>query len=292
MEKIIYKKSFVSKLILEQDTIPYYQILKDVCATRKKVRTRISFQKETICFGKKKLGALKLSRKNITLYLALDPKDYIDSKYHIKDVSDKKSCKDYPVMLPVKSKRGLKYACELLEVLFNQNEIPLCIAEDIDYQERYYPRSFETLVQEGLIKKYIRTIVDGKVTTQEVLVDKVELLEQPKLVKEEIPAETYQVHFTAKLCYEAQQDTKSLYILSNFTNWNPDLAVKMTRNADDTFTATVAYPKGTNLEFKICRSEKWTDVEKGIWKEEIVNHNYVVVDRDLEVEDLIYNFRK
>ena len=46
------------------------------------------------------------------------------------------------------------------------------------------------------------------------------------------------------------------------------------------------------LEFKICRSQNWSDVEKGIWKEEIVNHNYVIVDKDLEVEDLIYNFRR
>ena len=66
----------------------------------------------------------------------------------------------------------------------------------------------------------------------------------------------------------------------------------MTKHADNTFTATMSFPKNTMLEFKICRSQNWSDVEKGIWKEEIVNHNYVVVDKDLEVEDLIYNFRR
>ena len=51
MEKITYKKSFASKLILEQNAIPYYQDIKDLCATRKKVSTRLSFGKETINFG-------------------------------------------------------------------------------------------------------------------------------------------------------------------------------------------------------------------------------------------------
>ena len=66
----------------------------------------------------------------------------------------------------------------------------------------------------------------------------------------------------------------------------------MKKHPDGTFTAKMSFPKNTMLEFKICRSQNWADVEKGIWKEEIVNHNYVIVDKDLEVEDLIYNFRR
>ena len=41
----------------------------------------------------------------------------------------------------------------------------------------------------------------------------------------------------------------------------------MTKHADNTFTATMSFPKNTMLEFKICRSQNWSDVEKGIWKE-------------------------
>ena len=69
MEKITYKKSFASKLVLEQVAIPYYQDIKDLCATRKKVSTRLSFNKETINVGRNKVAVMKISRKNITLYL-------------------------------------------------------------------------------------------------------------------------------------------------------------------------------------------------------------------------------
>ena len=136
-------------------------------------------------------------------------------------------------------------------------------------------RDFDTLVQEGLIKKYVTVIIDGVE----------QLVEMPVV-------ETYNVNFTAKLLYEATNAADELYIITSHTDWNLKEAVKMTKHADNTFTATMSFPKNTMLEFKICRSQNWSDVEKGIWKEEIVNHNYVVVDKDLEVEDLIYNFRR
>ena len=96
----------------------------------------------------------------------------------------------------------------------------------------------------------------------------------------------------ARLLYEATDAAEDLYIITSHTDWDLTQAVKMKKHPDGTFTASMSFPKNTLLEFKICRSQNWSDVEKGIWKEEIVNHNYVVVDKDLEVEDLIYNFRR
>lgn len=148
-----------------------------------------------------------------------------------------------------------------------------CAQKQKDYKAVFYPRSFECLLEQGWIKKYIRKQINGK----------------SQLV--EVPMETYQVHFTAHLCYEAKDQAQQLFIISNYANWDERLAVKMNKTADNCFEAVIAYPKGTHLEFKICRSTDWQGVEKGIWKEEIRNHHYVVVDHDLEVEDLIYNFR-
>lgn len=273
MEKITYKKSFASKLILSQESIPYYQAIKDLCATRKKVNTRLSFNKETITFGRNKVAAMKISRKNISLYLALDPKKYEGTKYRFKDISETTVGQDYPMVVQVKSNRGLKYALELLdEALNNVSATTICQALDVNYAEIYYPRSFEQLVAEGLIKKYV------KVAGKEVLV--------------ETPVEMCNVNFTAKLLYEATNQAEDLFIITSYSNWDLQQAVKMHKNADSSFTASMTFPKNTLLEFKICRSQNWNDVEKGIWKEEIVNHNYVIVDKDLEVEDLIYNFRK
>lgn len=294
MEKITYKKSFAAKLILSQETIPHYQAIKDLCATRKRVSTRLSFNKETISVGRVKVAVIKLAVKHLSLHLALDPKEYEGTKYRFKDVSDKKQGQIYPMVVSIKSNRGLKYALELLEIALSKaGAIQLCLAEDINYQEVFYPRSFDTLLEEGLIKKYVKTLAEG----EEVFVE--DDLEEEDEVEEDDEEETSievlevcNVHFTAKLMYEAVGTTGDLYIVTSYDQWNPDKAVRMQRNADDTFTATMSFPKHTALEFKICRSKNWTDVEKGIWKEEIVNHNYILVDKDIAVEDLIYNFRQ
>ena len=274
MEKVTYKESFSAKLVLRQTPLVYYQAIQDLLSTYRNVKTRISFQKETISFGRKKIGMMRISRKNLSLYLALDPTALDVEKIKFKDVSDKKSTQDVPVKIDLKSKRSLKQALMLLETAIEKEQATECCAQkQKDYKAVFYPRSFECLLEQGWIKKYIRKQINGK----------------SQLV--EVPMETYQVHFTAHLCYEAKDQAQQLFIISNYANWDERLAVKMNKTADNCFEAVIAYPKGTHLEFKICRSTDWQGVEKGIWKEEIRNHHYVVVDHDLEVEDLIYNFR-
>ena len=271
MEKITYKKSFASKLILEQVAIQYYQDIKDLCATRKKVSTRLSFNKETINVGRNKVAVMKISRKHINLCLALNKAD-LDPKYNVKDLTDTKDGENYQVSIQVKGSRTLKHALELLELAFEKfGATQIVEALDVDYSEVYKYRDLETLVSEGLVKKYIKVTVDGKS----------QLVEMPVV-------ETFNVNFTAKLLYEATNAAEDLYIITSHSEWDLTQAVKMKKHPDGTFTASMSFPKNTFLEFKICRSQNWADVEKGIWKEEIVNHNYVVVDRDLEVEDLIY----
>lgn len=274
MDNIVYKKSFSAKLVLNQETIDTYQQIKDLCLTHKKVRTRLSFTKESVYFGRIKIAMMKINRKHITLYLALDPQKYVLNHYRMKDVSNTKDGMNCPTAISVHNKKHLKQALSLLEILLQQVQATdLCITEDIDYKQVFYERSFEELLNQGLIKKYIRK---SKLNSEE---------------NTESPIEMCRVHFTAKLLYEASNQAEQLYIITNYSNWDLSQAVLMDKQLDR-FTATISFPKNTPLEFKICRSDSWQDVEKGIWKEEIVNHNYVLVDQDLEIEDLIYNFRK
>lgn len=276
MEKITYKKSFTAKMVLAgNDTISVYQIIKDLCSTHKDVKTRLSFNYETINYKRNKIGVMKIARKNLSLYLNLEPKDFIGSKYKFEDVSDKKSYENYKMMLKLKSKKSIKDACELLELMFkNVGATTIVEALDVDYNDVFYSRSFEDLVLQGFIKKYVRKKIDGKT-----------------VIVEELPKVCH-VNFTAKLLYDATDEADNLYIITSYDNWNLDKAILMKKNADGSFIASCDYPLGTKLEFKICRSEAWTDVEKGIWKEEIVNHNYVLIDEDKNIEDLIYNFRQ
>ena len=276
MEKIVYKKSLQAKLVLERETIPYYQSIKDLCATHKDVTTRLSFNKETISYGKNKVALIKIARKNMYLALNLDPMKYDNSNYNFKDVTDTKLGENYPMVVVIKNEQGLKKALELLEdALANVGATELVEAENVDYAENLYARSFEELLGEGLIKKYVRVLVAGEEVEVEIA----------------MAEELVNVNFTARLVYEAQDMAEDLYIITSYNNWDLKEAVKMERHADNTFTATIPFPKGTLLEFKICRSKNWEDVEKGIWNEEIVNHNYILVGQDLYVEDLIHNFR-
>ena len=75
MENVIFIKSLEAKLTLTRETIPFYQELKDVCSVHEGVTSRISFQRESIYFNKKKVAIFKVSRKHICVYLALDPKN-------------------------------------------------------------------------------------------------------------------------------------------------------------------------------------------------------------------------
>lgn len=273
MEKITYRKSFIAKLILEQSPIDAYQAIKDCCSKHKKVTTRVSFNKETINYGRTKIGYLKIARKNITLCLALEPSTYIVEGYSIKDISDEEKDNEYKLAIQITNQKRLKQALELLEETFKiAGATELKEGSDVDYKKKYFYRDLEQLITEGLVKKYVK--------------------KSKKIINVESKPLKFKVNFTARLMYEAKNQADNLYIITSYDDWDLSKAIKMDKHADNTFTASKEFDAYTNLEFKICRAQNWENVEKGIWKEEIVNHNYVLVDHNLEVEDLIYNFRQ
>ena len=302
MEKITYKKSLAAKLVLHQESIAAYQAIKDLCSTYKKVSTRMSFGKETISYGRVKVAAIKIVVRHINLHLALDPKEFENTKYHFKDMSETKQGQYYPMRVSIKGSRSLKYALELLEVaLFKAGATELCLfAETPDYQKEFRPRSLEKLIQQGLIKKYVKLIDDGtdvieEESLEEDILEAEELEEEEEAleeVMEEAPKEELvKVTFHAKTIYAAEGKAKKLYIITNTTGWNLEKSIPMKKEKDKSFTAVAEFPKNTHLEFKICKDTSWKDVEKGIWKEEIINH-YYHLDKDMVVEDLIHNFRE
>ncbi|MDE6047032.1 MAG: hypothetical protein K2F56_00225, partial [Anaeroplasmataceae bacterium] len=292
-------------------SIEAYQALKDLCSSYKKVSTRMSFGKETISYGRVKVAVIKIVVRHINLHLALDPKEFENTKYHFKDMSQTKQGQIYPMRVSIKGSRSLKYALELLEVaLFKAGATELCLfAETPDYQKEFRPRSVEKLIQEGLIKKYVKIIEDGtddveEENLEEDIFDTEEMEEEDvfeaeeaeedfeeETLTEEPKEDLVEVTFHAKTLYAAEGQAKKLYVITNTTGWNLEKAIPMKKNKDNSFTAVVTFPRGTHLEFKVCKNTSWKDVEKGIWKEEIINH-YYHLDKDMVVEDLIHNFRE
>ena len=269
MNNVIFIKSLEAKLTLTRETIPVYQELKDVCAVHEGVTSRISFQRDTIYFDKKKVAIIKVSRKNMAIYLALDPKNY--ESYNVKDVTGLKYYKGCPTMVWIDSNESLETACHLLEEAFIlAGATNYVAAEIVDYNEYYQPKSFDELLASGMIKKYVR---------KGIILDLEEDYAHEDVHVEEV--KTNNVHLTCRLIYNAKNNADELYVLTNTNNWDFDKAIKMEMVSENVFEANISVST-TNFEFKVCKALNWDN--------EVKNHSYIV-EKDLEIEDLIHNFK-
>ena len=146
-----YRSSFQSRLIQSDDEIQsYYSVIKNKLLSYKGVKARTSWNYES--FNKTKIQCAKVNIKGkaILLYINLDTEKYSATKYHFQNVSDMPKFADVPMLLKVKSERGLKYALELIEELMRVLEIPEAQAQDVDYRVPY--ETNEELAKRGLVK--------------------------------------------------------------------------------------------------------------------------------------------
>jgi hypothetical protein len=300
MEKITYSKSLKAKLTLERGfMMESYQTLMDVVNTRKDVLLVQSFYKDRVANGKNKVAIIKGFKKNLVVYFALDP-NKINEKYGITDVSETKAYVNYPTKLIIDSAKDLKNAIRLMEKALAKaglNEI--VEAEDIDYSLVYPEKSFDELVEIGLIKKRIRYIDENtddyyhveeykaKPVVEVKAKPVVEVKPNPVVEVKEAPM-IEMVNVKLKVMIKGKM-TDRLFLFTNYTNWSEDKVLELTK-VEDYFIINAKFPKNFNLEFKISLSQNWNGVEKGMFGEEIKNHQYYL-DKDLEIEDIIYNWR-
>lgn len=107
--------SFEEKLELTSaENKERYQELKDVLI-QYGAKSRISYSADTLKIGKDVVAKFGIKRTSLSLYLALDPKDYVETKYSFTDVSDVKKYSLVPMKVKIKSNRAVKWAKELIE---------------------------------------------------------------------------------------------------------------------------------------------------------------------------------
>ena len=144
------KKSFLGKLCqLDKDTKDYYSQVKNALIEYKKVNSRISFNYENYNIGRKSVAKLNVKGKTLVLYLALNPNDYVNTKYYAKNVGYVKKYQDTPTMVKVKSARGTKYAIELINKLLEG------AVKDANFEPTKYAdpiKSDAQLLKKGLAK--------------------------------------------------------------------------------------------------------------------------------------------
>ncbi len=163
------RRSFTSRLIQGSETQQdYYTQLKNQLLGYKGVKARTSWKCESFKKGRQHVAKLDIRGKRVYLYLALEPAEFADSKYHFVDITERYP--ETPMLLKVKGTQGLRYAKELIDLLAERLALKAIEREYEDYRLPY--EEDDPLIERGLIKLVLPTGVkleDGQELTKEDL---------------------------------------------------------------------------------------------------------------------------
>lgn len=117
-------KTFADRLAeADEQTKANYETIKNELLSYKKMKSRMSRKCESYRVGRVLLAKIMFSGKSIKCYFALDPAAYETSVFHHRDVSEKKSYVDVPMLVRVRSNRSVKNAKKLVEDMAEKNEL-------------------------------------------------------------------------------------------------------------------------------------------------------------------------
>jgi ribosomal protein L15 len=102
--------------------------------------------------GRNTVAKFGIRGKTLSLYLALDPAKYEDTKYIYDDVSEIKKYAGVPMRVKLRSDRSVKWTKELIADLMQNNEKEQGEIPDTVYSYPY--ETTEELVRKALIKVY------------------------------------------------------------------------------------------------------------------------------------------
>ena len=146
-----YRTSFMSRLIQAETVIQdYYTVVKNALLSYKGVKARTSWNFESFNKGRVQCAKLNVKGNAFQVYLGLEPSEYNANKYHFVDVSDKPKLDKVPMLLKVKSERGLKYALELIEEMMSKLGMEKIETPEVDYHMPY--ETTEALAARDLVK--------------------------------------------------------------------------------------------------------------------------------------------
>lgn len=149
---IKYNKSHTAKLIQSADGVKnYYSQIKNELLSYKGVRSRVSWKYESFSVGRATIAKLAVRGKNLSLFLALDPKNYVDTKYIIDDKSEVAAYEKTPLLYRIKNDRRLNYSKELIAAVMDGLEKTEDYKET-DYAKEYPYEKIEPLIERGLVK--------------------------------------------------------------------------------------------------------------------------------------------
>jgi hypothetical protein len=142
--------TFEAKLILAEDQLKeFYREIAEF-ALSYGVKVVRSAKRERIYLGRKLFANLTFSGKKLCVAMALNPADYVDSKYKFKDMSEVKKFAETPFVMKVTSGLKVRHIKELLTMMFEAEGLQ---NKNLDVKVKKIPtKSKKTLIKEGLIK--------------------------------------------------------------------------------------------------------------------------------------------
>ena len=161
--QIRYDKSQAAKLMQSDAVVKnYYDIIKNELLSYKGVKCRLSWKHETFRKGRVCVAKLKVRGKHLRLLLPLNPNDYIDTKYKVKDLSDKKAHADTPCGYSIKNDRRSVYAKDLIATVMQANGVEkLAETQFVKYSKEFPYDTTDNLIYRKLIKLIYSRAVDG-----------------------------------------------------------------------------------------------------------------------------------
>lgn len=153
-----YRKSFLAKMSLAQDTVKaYYSELKNALLAYKGVKCRTSWGYEAFNKGRIKVARVDVKTKSLYLYLAIDPQSLVDTKYNFKDMSEKKKYAATPVLMKIRGERKFRHALELIEKLCGEElQLKRLEVEPTDY--RLPMMTQDEMIEAGYVKMMVGAI--------------------------------------------------------------------------------------------------------------------------------------
>ena len=157
------KRKFLTKMMFAPyETKEYYNEIKNYLGLYR-AKGRQSARCESFRY-KGLVAKVALGGKSVKVFLAIDP-SFIDEnpKYHLKDVSEKKQYAEVPVMMKVRSDRGLKYFKELVDYMFATRGVkPKRNYENVDYLPTLIPNGEAILATLGMSTYYLQNSMNAK----------------------------------------------------------------------------------------------------------------------------------
>ena len=135
--EVSYRKSFTARLLLSEDPVKDYYTRIHNYILSYTGKNRVSWFYDSYNSGRTQLVKLAIRGKTLCAYFALDFAEYENTKYHVQEAATKRYEK-VPVMIRVRSERGVKYAKELVDAVMAkygvaQNEKKTGTATAADY---------------------------------------------------------------------------------------------------------------------------------------------------------------